>query len=89
MKRANPLTIETPDNDAGTILLLRMPGTHLTHRLTGAAVLMWRTWKREDFEGGVSAALRQFPSADPIKVRDDATRIYTELEAAGMIVERP
>jgi hypothetical protein len=88
VKRANPLTLETPDNDAGTALLLRLPGTHRTERISGAAVLMWRTWKREDFEGGVLAAVRKYPNANAAQVRADAERIYKALEAAGMIVER-
>ena len=88
VKRANPLTIETPDNDAGTALLLRLPGHHEITRLHGAAVLMWKAWKRGDFESGVTAVLKKFPNALEPQVRSDAAGIYSSLEAAGLIVER-
>lgn len=87
MKRANPLTIETPDNDAGTALLLRLPGQHAIQRLNGAAVVMWKAWKRGDFESGVVAVLKKFPNALEPQVRSDAVGIYAGLEAAGLIVE--
>ena len=88
MKRANPLTIETPDNDAGTALLLRLPGQHEITRLNGAAVVMWKAWKRGDFESGVNAVLKKFPNALEAQVRSDALGIYAGLEAAGLIVAR-
>ena len=88
MKRANPLTIETPDNDAGTALLLRLPGQHEITRLNGAAVVMWNAWKRGDFESGVSAVLKKFPDALEPQVRSDAAKIYAGLEVAGLILER-
>lgn len=88
MKRANPLTIETPDNDAGTAVLLRLPGQHAKTRLNGAAVVLWKAWKRGDFESGVSAVLKKFPNALETQVRSDAAGIYAGLEAAGLIVER-
>ena len=88
MKRANPLTLETPDNDAGTAVLLRLPGQHAITRLNGAAVLMWHAWKRGDFEAGVTAVLKKFPDASETQVRSDALGIYAGLEAAGLIVER-
>lgn len=88
MKRANPLTIETPDNDAGTALLLRLPGQHEITRLNGAAVVMWNAWKRGDFESGVSAVLKRFPNALEPQVRSDAAGVYAGLEAAGLILER-
>ncbi len=88
MKRANPLTIETPDNDAGTALLLRLPGQHEITRLNGAAVVMWNAWKRGDFDAGVAAVLKRFPNTLETQVRSDAAGIYAGLEAAGLIVER-
>lgn len=88
MKRANPLTIETPDNDAGTALLLRLPGQHEITRLNGAAVVMWKAWKRGDFDAGVSAVLKKFPNALEEQVRGDAMGIYAGLEMAGLVVER-
>ena len=88
MKRAHPQTIETPDDDTGTALLLRLPGHHESHRLTGAAVLMWNAWKRGDFEVGVAAVLKKFPNALEAQVRSDAQGIYAGLEAAGLIGER-
>jgi hypothetical protein len=88
VKRAHPQTIETPDDDTGTALLLRLPGHHESHRLTGAAVLMWNAWKRGELEAGVSAVLKKFPQTNPEAVRADAERIYANLEAVGLIVER-
>jgi hypothetical protein len=88
MKRAHPNAIETPDNDAGTAILLRLPGHHESHRLSGAAVLMWNAWKRGDLENGVAAVLKKFPDTDPARVRLDAERIHGDLERAGLIVER-
>ena len=88
MKRANPLTIETPDNDAGTALLLRLPGQHEITRLNGAAVVMWEAWKRGDFESGVAAVLKKFPNALEAQVRGDAIGIYAGLEAAACLCYR-
>jgi hypothetical protein len=88
MKRSYANTIETPDDDSGTALLLRLPGHKESHRLSGAAVLMWNAWKRGDFETGVAAVLRKYRDANPDQVRTDASRIYADLEAAGLIVEK-
>ncbi|NJK45533.1 MAG: hypothetical protein HC933_15790, partial [Pleurocapsa sp. SU_196_0] len=65
MKRAHQYAIETPDNDAGTAMLLRLPGHHESHRLSGAAVLMWNAWKRGNLESGVAAVLKKFPGYRP------------------------
>jgi Coenzyme PQQ synthesis protein D (PqqD) len=88
MKRAHPNAIETPDDDAGNILLLRLPGHHESHRLSGAAVVMWNAWKRGDLEAGVQAVLKKYRDADPDRVRADAERIHRDLERQGLIVER-
>jgi hypothetical protein len=88
MKRTHPNTIETPDDDTGTALLLRLPGHHESHRLSGAAVLMWNAWKRGDLESGVQAVLKKYRDADPERVRADAERIHQDLEKNGLIVER-
>jgi len=56
--------------------------------LNGAAVVMWKAWKRGDFESGVVAVLKKFPNALEPQVKSDAAGIYAGLEAAGLIVER-
>ncbi len=83
MKRPNRQTIETDISD--TILELRLPNTHARHQITGAAVLLWNTWKRKpDFEHGVQAVVKKYPVTETI-ARTDAERLLTYFEESGLL----
>ncbi len=83
MKRPNRTVLETDITDS--ILELRLPNTHARHQISGAAILLWNTWKRQpDLEIGLEAVVRKYhvPLA---QARADAEKLYTDLEAAGLL----
>ncbi len=83
MKRPNRQTIETDITD--TILELRLPNTHARHQITGAAVLLWNTWKRKpDFEQGVQAVIKKYAVTEAT-ARADASRLLNYFEESGLL----
>ncbi len=83
MKRPNPKVIETDESD--TAMLLRLPNTHQSFRLISAAILLWNTWKRKDFEAGVQAVVKKYGVEDTV-ARADAQKLYNDLEIAGLLL---
>jgi hypothetical protein len=83
MKRPNRRAIETDISD--TVLELRLPNTHARYTISGAAVLLWNFWKRQpDLELGVAAVVKKY-NVPPAQARQDAEKLYTDLEAAGLL----
>jgi hypothetical protein len=83
MKRPNRQTIETDITD--TILELRLPNTHARHQITGAAVVLWNTWKRKpDFEYGVQAVIQKYAVSETT-ARADAKRLLAYFEDSGLL----
>jgi hypothetical protein len=83
VKRPNPRVIETDESD--TAVLLRLPNTHQSFRLTSAAILLWNTWKRKDFEAGVQAVVKKY-GVDEARAREDAQKLLGDLESAGLLL---
>ncbi len=85
MKRPNPQTLEMDVTD--TILELRLANTAQRHRISGAAILLWNTWKRTpNFEMGVAAVVKKY-RIDETRVRADAEKLLADLDAAGLLLE--
>lgn len=83
MKRPKRNVIEEDITDH--ILELRLPNTHARHRISGAAKLLWNTWKRTpDLEVGVRAVLAKY-NVPEAKARTDAEKLYADLEAIGLL----
>jgi hypothetical protein len=83
MKRPNRQTIETDITD--TILELRLPSTHARHQITGAAVLLWNTWKRKpDFEQGIQAVIKKYAVSEAT-ARADAEKLVAYFEQYGLL----
>ena len=83
MKRPNRTTIETDITD--TILELRLPNTHARHQITGAAVLLWNTWKRTpNLEEGIQVVIKKYAISEA-QARADANKLYAELDSAGLL----
>ena len=83
MKRPNRQTIETDITE--TTLELRLPNTHARHQITGAAVLLWTTWKRKpDFEQGVQAVIKKYAVSEA-QARADAEKLLHYFEQNGLL----
>jgi hypothetical protein len=83
MKRPKRQTIETDITD--TILELRLPNTSARYQISGAAILLWNTWKRSpDFEQGVQAVIKKYAVLET-KARTDAQKLYNDLDQAGLL----
>jgi Coenzyme PQQ synthesis protein D (PqqD) len=83
MKRPNRRVIETDITDS--LLELRLPNTHARYTISGAAVLLWNFWKRQpDLDLGVAAVVKKY-NVPEAQARQDAQKLYTDLEAAGLL----
>lgn len=83
MKRPKPSTLEMDITD--TILELRLPNMPERHRISGAAVVLWNTWKRQpDLETGVQAVVKKYQVTDT-QARADAAKLYAYLESVGLL----
>jgi hypothetical protein len=82
-KRPNKKTIETDVTD--TILELRLPNTHARFQITGAAIVLWNTWKQHsNLETGVAAVIKKYQVSET-QAKADAEKLYADLEAAGLL----
>ncbi len=83
MKRPHRLVIETDITDS--ILELRLPNTHARHQISGAAILLWNTWKRQpDLEMGIRAVVKKY-NVPLAQAQADAEKLYRDLETAGLL----
>jgi hypothetical protein len=83
IKRPNRRTIETDVSD--TVLELRLPNTHARYTISGAAILLWNFWKRQpDMELGIALVQKKYKVSEQ-QARADAIKLYTDLEAAGLL----
>ncbi len=82
-KRPNLKTIETDVTD--TILELRLPNTHARFQITGAAILLWNTWKQHpNLEAGIAAIIKKYRISET-QAKADAEKLYANLDAAGLL----
>jgi hypothetical protein len=82
-KRPNKKIIETDVTE--TILELRLPNTHARFQITGAAVLLWNTWKKNpNLEIGIAAVVKKYRIPET-QAKADAEKLYADLDAAGLL----
>ena len=83
MKRPHRAVLETDITDS--ILELRLANTHARHQISGAAIVLWNTWKRQpNLEIGIQAVVKKY-KVSPAQAQADAEKLYTDLEAAGLL----